>query len=989
MKRLLLPSLLVSSLVLFTLGCGEKPVVTDAPPAPVPLKPKPKIYRAEDGKAAEAAREAAIAREIAELEAEAEKLRQEIAQEQLAVDRAALEEEQRRLDQERAAWLNEQVAAAVPAQPKTPVSTPVVLPPARDYSLFYTELAVHGSWFQSVDYGYVWQPAVALQTSWRPYTVGRWAACDRGWTWLSDEPFGWATYHYGRWAKMKGCGWIWVPGEVWAPAWVAWRRSDQYVGWCPLPPETLYRDEVTYDSSIDKLCGIQPSSYTFIAVKHFCLPVHRHCEPPERSGVVCRDTTNITRLSVSRHRVNGSGPKYEWIRDRHPHPPDRYILASDPLTKGDRKFRIDRDKLCVFSPVMRAPWNAALRPREVAGPLPEGAVVPRGTVPTDKILRRFREDKKHWMEAGTKALQGESARHLTERQDRVEALTAAVQNPPKPRQTTPRGQPAEQNLTPSRPGVTPPRVLAESSLAKRRAQREQVRKEVSARQAELSQLRGLPVAAETAPSRIVSGGRPAVPAVVTPGARPQPGAGDQILARVPGRLPEVATPRPRVEPVEIPRLVESQPVIPPGTVETTVASTPGQETPGLGAAGTIAEVPPVHSEVTAPEVLVRREAQTDLEARREEVARLKETLTVRQQQKMGPQPQGDPSLNGSGQSGASGQLVRRVQETGPVPAAEPAGQSPPVQVAGPQAPAGVTGPLPEESAARRDAAVGLAERREKAARINGELAARQQELQQQREARQQAQAEREHALAQSAAEADRQRETAQAAQMALAAEQQQNQQEQQRQLAAEAAARQQELAGEAARQQQQAQLAAQAEAAREQQQQRETEANRQRQATERAQQEQAAREQAQRQAEERARQEEMARQHREAAERAQQEQAAREQAQRQAEERARQEEMARQQREAAERAQQEQAVREQAQRQAEERARQEEMARQQREAAERAQQEQAAREQAQRQAEERARQEQAARDQAAREQAQRQAEEAARAAAEAAKNGNK
>ncbi len=903
MKRLLLPSLAVSSLVLFTLGCGEKPVVTEAPPPPVRLKSKPKVYRGDDEKAAEAAREVAIAGEIAELEAEAAKLRQEIAQEQLAVDRAALEEEQRRLDQERAAWLNEQVAAAVPAQRQMPVSsTPVVLPPARDYSLFYTELAVHGSWFQSVDYGYVWQPAVALQTSWRPYTVGRWAACDRGWTWLSDEPFGWATYHYGRWAKLKGCGWIWVPGEVWAPAWVAWRRSDQYVGWYPLPPETLYRDEVTYDSSIDKLCGIQPAGYIFISVKQFCLPVHWHCEPPERSGVVYRDTANITRLRVSRHRVDGSGPKYEWIRDRQPHPPDRYILASDPLTKGDRKFHIERDKLCVFSPVMRAPWNAALRPRDVAGPLPEGAVVPQGTVPPDEIQRRFREDKKHWMEAGAKALHGESVHRLNERQERVEALTAAMQNPPAPRRTTrEQGQPSEKNLTSPRPGVKPAGAPTEPSLAERRAQ---VRKEVDARQAELAGLRGLPVAGETAPSWIVQEGRPAVPrGVISGAARLQPGAGDQNLDRAPGRLPEVATSRPRVDSVETPRMVETLPIASPGPVE----STPVEET---GPAGAIVEVPQAHSEVTSPEVLVRGEAQADLETHRAEVARLKETLTVRQQQKIGPQPQGDASLNGSGQSGTSGQLVRRAQETGPVPPAEPAGQTPPVQVTGPQAPAGVTGPLPEEAAARQEAAAVLAERLEKAARIAEELAARQQVIQQQREAR----TLNGQALTDSAAGAARQRETAQA----------EEQQQKQKQLAAETPARQQELAVEAAHQQQQAQLAAQTEAAREQQ--RETEANRQRQAAERAQQEQAAREQAQRQAEERARQEELARQQREAAERAQQEHAAREQAQRQAEERARQEEMARKQREAAERAQLEQAardqaVREQAQRQAEEEAR--------------------------------------------------------------------
>jgi hypothetical protein len=657
------------------------------------------------------------------------------------------------------------------------------------------------------------------------------------------------------------------------------------VGWCPLPPETLYRDEVTYDSSVDKLCGIQPAGYIFIAVKQFCLPVHRHGVPPERSGVVYRDTFNITRLRVSRHRVDGSGPKYEWIRDRQPHPPARYILASAPPARGDRKFRIERDKLCVFSPVMRAPWNSALRPRELAGPLAEGAVVLQGTVPPDEIQRRFREDKKHWMEAGAKALQGEPARRLNEGQDRVEALTAAVQNPAASRRTIrEQGQPSEQNLTSPRPGVKPAGAPTEPSLAERRAQREQVRKEVDARQAELARLRGLPVDGETAPSRIAMEGRPAVPAVV---------------------ISVAAPPRPRVDSVEAPRVVEPLPIASSGKVETPVASTQVEET---GPAGAIVEVPPAHSEVTAPEVLVRREAQADLETRRAEVARLKESLTVRQQQKMGPPPQGEASLNGSGQSEDSGQLGRRVQETGPVPAADPTGQTPPVQVAGPQSPAKVTGPLQEASAAHEEAAAALSERREKTARITEELAARQQE-------------------------------TAQAAQIVLAAE---------------TTARQQELAGEAAHQQQQAQLAAQIEAAREQPQ-RETEANRQRQAAERAQQEQAAREQAQRQAEERARQEEMARQQREAIGRAQQEQAAREQAQRQAEERARQEEMARQQREAIERAQQEQAAREQAQRQAEERARQEEMARQQREAAERAQQEQAAREQAQRQAEEAAR----------------------------------
>ena len=54
--------------------------------------------------------------------------------------------------------------------------------------------------------------------------------------WVSNEPFGWATYHYGRWGFSNRVGWFWVPGNRWAPAWVAWRSSNDYLAWAPLPP---------------------------------------------------------------------------------------------------------------------------------------------------------------------------------------------------------------------------------------------------------------------------------------------------------------------------------------------------------------------------------------------------------------------------------------------------------------------------------------------------------------------------------------------------------------------------------------------------------------------------------------------------------------------------------------------------------------------------------------------------------------------------------
>ena len=98
------------------------------------------------------------------------------------------------------------------------------------YSTFYRKLEPYGDSTETGDYGYVFQPRQAAHSrDWRPYTNGRWVYTDAGWTWISDEQFGWATYHYGRWIRLRSVGWVWVPGEQWAPAWVSGARA-RYVG---------------------------------------------------------------------------------------------------------------------------------------------------------------------------------------------------------------------------------------------------------------------------------------------------------------------------------------------------------------------------------------------------------------------------------------------------------------------------------------------------------------------------------------------------------------------------------------------------------------------------------------------------------------------------------------------------------------------------------------------------------------------------------------
>jgi uncharacterized protein YraI len=114
-----------------------------------------------------------------------------------------------------------------------------------DDNVFYNRLSPYGSWTW-IQGQYVWVPR-GVDRGWRPYTRGRWVYTDRGWTWVSREPFGWATYHYGRWGFSNRVGWFWVPGNRWAPAWVSWRQSDDYLAWAPLPPSYDRGYERGYD----------------------------------------------------------------------------------------------------------------------------------------------------------------------------------------------------------------------------------------------------------------------------------------------------------------------------------------------------------------------------------------------------------------------------------------------------------------------------------------------------------------------------------------------------------------------------------------------------------------------------------------------------------------------------------------------------------------------------------------------------------------------
>ena len=89
----------------------------------------------------------------------------------------------------------------------------------------YEDLDAYGNWRYVKGYGNVWSPN-RVPAGWAPYRDGHWSWVNPwGWTWIDDQPWGFAPSHYGRWAYYQNT-WVWVPGrksaqQSYAPALVA------------------------------------------------------------------------------------------------------------------------------------------------------------------------------------------------------------------------------------------------------------------------------------------------------------------------------------------------------------------------------------------------------------------------------------------------------------------------------------------------------------------------------------------------------------------------------------------------------------------------------------------------------------------------------------------------------------------------------------------------------------------------------------------------
>ncbi|MEX1140356.1 MAG: DUF6600 domain-containing protein [Bacteroidota bacterium] len=213
---------------------------------------------------------------------------------------------------------------------------------------FYSSLRPYGEWIELESGFYGWRP-VRVRSGWRPYMNGRWAWTDHGWYWMSHEPFGWAVFHYGRWYHDEYYGWIWIPDDVWGPAWVEWRSNDDYIGWAPLPPYASFSISI----------GIRFTTRWYAPSNYWCFVRYGHFTSTRIDGYVVnegetrrliRTTRGAVRYEVDRDRIINRGIDRETIERRG----NTRIVRTEVTETRNREERMvqdgTRERIEVFRP---------------------------------------------------------------------------------------------------------------------------------------------------------------------------------------------------------------------------------------------------------------------------------------------------------------------------------------------------------------------------------------------------------------------------------------------------------------------------------------------------------------------------------------------------------------------------------------------------------------------------------------------------------------
>ena len=244
----------------------------------------------------------------------------------------------------------------------------------------YEDLDEYGRWRDVPEYGTVWFPQVAT-AGWAPYRYGHWVYIQPwGYTWVDDQPWGFAPFHYGRWIAVRGA-WGWVPCRpravvgveyvrpVYAPALVAWIGGPHFavgvavggassVGWFPLGPREVYVPSYRVSRTYVNNVNVSNTTVNTTVVNNYY-----------NTNVVNNNTT-VTNVRYVNQRVPGAVTATST----------QVLTTSQPVARN--VVRVDERQMANAQVAIRTPAMAPERQAFV------GAGQPASAHPPERIVNR-------------------------------------------------------------------------------------------------------------------------------------------------------------------------------------------------------------------------------------------------------------------------------------------------------------------------------------------------------------------------------------------------------------------------------------------------------------------------------------------------------------------------------------------------------------------------------------------------------------------------
>jgi hypothetical protein len=257
------------------------------------------------------------------------------------------------------------------------------------FGVFYNSLDRHGEWINLGSDSYGWRPH-GVARGWRPYTYGNWSWTPQGWYWVSDEPWAWAVYHYGRWYHDDYYGWIWIPGYDWAPAWVEWRSGGDYIGWAPLGPYAIF--DIHFGISYHRRWVTPYHYWSFVGIRHMGNHgIYRYVQDYRNNRRYIGMTRSTGELRYERDRIVNRGPDRGMIEQRI----GRRFREADLVEVRDRNEQNvirgrDRDEIRVYRPPQEEKGSAGV---ERPGRVREVERRPNIDLPRTDLQYRGRESR--------------------------------------------------------------------------------------------------------------------------------------------------------------------------------------------------------------------------------------------------------------------------------------------------------------------------------------------------------------------------------------------------------------------------------------------------------------------------------------------------------------------------------------------------------------------------------------------------------------------